>query len=122
MKNLKAIEDVCEVDFFNPEKVARVRALMIPDRLMQDLAETFKALGEPTRVKILFALSQEELCVCDLANLLGLTKSAVSHQLRILRSMKLVKYRKDGKMVYYSLDDDHIKNLFDEGLRHVEEM
>ncbi len=121
MKNLKAIEDVCEVDFFNPEKVARVRALMIPDRLMQDLAETFKALGEPTRVKILFALSQEELCVCDLANLLGLTKSAVSHQLRILRSMKLVKYRKDGKMVYYSLDDDHIKNLFDEGLKHVEE-
>jgi len=88
---------------------------------MQRLAETFKVLGDTTRSKIIFALSLEELCVCDIANLLGATKSAVSHQLRILRNMKLVKYRKDGKLAFYSLDDEHIRNLFDEGLRHVEE-
>jgi len=114
--------DVCEVDFFNPERVRSVQKMMKPDRTMQALAETFKVLGDLTRVKIIFALSRQELCVCDLANLLGLSKSAVSHQLRLLRNMRLVKYRKDGKMVYYSLDDQHIKNLFDEGLRHVEEM
>ena len=89
---------------------------------IQLLAETFRVLGDPTRVKIIFALSQEELCVCDISNLLGATKSDVSHQLRVLRNMKLVKYRKDGKMAYYLLDDVHIKNLFDECLRHVEDM
>lgn len=95
---------------------------MKPEITMQRLAETFKVLGDATRTKIIFALSQEELCVCDIANLLGTTKSAVSHQLRVLRNMKLVKYRKDGKMAFYSLDDEHIKNLFDEGIRHVMEM
>ncbi len=118
----KTKEHTCEVDLFDPKRVASVRKKMKPEGTMQALAETFKALADTTRVKIIFALSQQELCVCDLASLLKVTKSTVSHQLRILRNMRLVKYRKEGKMVYYSLDDDHIKNLFDEGLRHVEEM
>lgn len=95
---------------------------MKPETMMQRLSETFRVLGDATRTKIIFSLSQEELCVCDIAHLLGTTKSAVSHQLRVLRNMKLVKYRKNGKIVYYSLDDKHIKNLFDEGIRHVKEM
>jgi DNA-binding transcriptional ArsR family regulator len=113
--------DICEVDFFDPKKVASVKKRFKPERTIQLLAETFRVLGDSTRVKILFALSREELCVCDLANLLGTSKSNVSHQLRLLRNMRLVKYRRQGKMVYYSLDDDHIRNLFEEGLRHVEE-
>ncbi|MCL4474753.1 MAG: metalloregulator ArsR/SmtB family transcription factor [Nitrospirae bacterium] len=119
MKRTK--NDVCEVSFIDSKKVAAVKKKLKPERTVQGLAETFKVLGDPTRVKIIFALSQQELCVCDLASLLEASKSAVSHQLRVLRNMKLVKYRKDGKMAFYSLDDDHIKNLFDEGLRHVEE-
>jgi len=94
---------------------------MLPSSLVNDLADTFKALADSTRIKIIFALSEEELCVCDLANLLGLSISAVSHQLGTLRGMKLVKFRKEGKMVYYSLDDRHIENLFAEGLKHVRE-
>lgn len=114
-------EEICEVTFIDKKKVSFVKKKMKPDATIQRLAETFKVLGDPTRTKIIFALSQEELCVCDLANLLGVTESAVSHQLRILRNMRLVRYRKEGKMVFYSLDDSHIKNLFNECLRHVEE-
>jgi len=115
-------DDVCEVIYVNREKVLSVRERMKPETTIQRLAETFRVLGDPTRVKILFALAQEELCVCDIANLLGTTNSAISHQLRVLRNMRLVRYRKEGKMAYYALDDDHIRHLFDEGLNHVEEM
>lgn len=118
----KTKEEVCEITYIDKKKVSSVKKKMKPEITMQRLAETFKVLGDATRTKIIFALSQEELCVCDIANLLGTTKSAVSHQLRVLRNMKLVKYRKDGKMAFYSLDDEHIKNLFDEGIRHVMEM
>jgi len=118
----KTKEEICEITCIDKKKVSAVKKRMKPEMTMQRLAETFKVLGDATRTKIIFALSQEELCVCDIANLLGTTKSAVSHQLRVLRNMKLVKYRKDGKMAFYSLDDEHIKNLFDEGLRHVKEM
>ncbi len=114
-------EEICEITFIDRKKTASVKKRMKPETTMQRLAETFKVLGDPTRTKIIFALSQEELCVCDIANLSGATKSAISHQLRILRNMRLVKYRKEGKMVFYSLDDEHIKNLFNECLRHVEE-
>ena len=114
--------DVCEVIYVNRKKVLSVKRKMKPERTIQRLSETFRVLGDPTRVKILFALAQEELCVCDIANLLGTTNSAVSHQLRVLRNMRLVRYRKEGKMAYYSLDDDHIRHLFDDGLNHVEEM
>jgi ArsR family transcriptional regulator len=85
------------------------------------LAETFRVLGDPTRLRIAFALSREELCVCDLAALLGVSQSVVSHSLRALRQMRLVRYRKDGKVAYYALDDEHIASLLGEGFRHVEE-
>ena len=85
------------------------------------LAETFKLLGDPTRLRIAYALSREELCVCDLANVLGVSQSVVSHSLRALRQMCLVRSRRDGKIAYYSLDDAHIAQLIDQGFRHVEE-
>src|SRR5919106_6627390 len=85
------------------------------------LAETFKVLGDTTRVRILDVLSQTELCVQDLAGVLGLTQSAVSHQLRLLRSSRLVRTRRDGRQIFYALDDDHIVGLFQQGLEHVEE-
>jgi DNA-binding transcriptional ArsR family regulator len=86
-----------------------------------ELAETFRTLGDPTRVRMLDALSQRELCVCDLAARIGLSESAVSHQLRLLRNLRLVKPRREGRMVFYSLDDRHIITLFQQGLRHVQE-
>ncbi|NJD62949.1 MAG: winged helix-turn-helix transcriptional regulator [Deltaproteobacteria bacterium] len=89
------------------------------DRMVRALAETFSALSDPTRVRIITALTEQELCVFDLARLLGLTGSAVSHQLRLLRGQRLVKYRKEGKVAYYSLDDDHIRNLMEECIHHV---
>lgn len=88
---------------------------------MQALAETFKVLGDTTRVRILDALSHAEVAVCDLAELLDLTQSAVSHQLRLLRGARLVKSRRDGQHVYYTLDDQHIVKLFEQGLEHVQE-
>ena len=114
--------DSCKVNFIDEKKVESIRKKSLPDATIKLISETFKILGDPTRVKIVFALSQEELCVCDIANLLGATKSAISHQLRILRNMRIVTYRKNGKMVYYTLDDNHMKNLFDEGLVHVQEL
>jgi DNA-binding transcriptional ArsR family regulator len=113
--------DVCQVNFVDQERVARAKKNMKHVKTLSELAETFKVLGDATRVRILHALSIEELCVCDIAALIDATQSATSHQLRLLRAAKLVKFRKDGKMVYYSLDDDHIRNLLEEGIRHVEE-
>ena len=95
---------------------------MKTEKFFHYLAETFKAISDPTRAKIIYALCQEnELCVCDLAAIVETTNSAISHQLKTLRNMKLVKYNKVGKLTFYSLDDIHINNLFAEGLRHVEE-
>ena len=112
----------CEVEFVDERRVKRVQRAMKSAEATQLLAETFKALGDPTRVKIAFALSREELCVCDLANLLGASESAVSHSLRTLRQLKLVKFRREGKIAYYSLDDDHIRQLLDLGFEHVGEL
>ena len=104
------------------EKVRSVKKKMKPESFFHDLAETFKAMSDPTRTKIIYALSLEkELCVHDITAIVGTTNSAISHQLRTLRNMKLVKYNKIGKVTFYSLDDIHINNLFAEGLRHVEE-
>jgi ArsR family transcriptional regulator len=103
------------------EVVERVRKLMPNEEILFDLAELFKVFGDFTRVKILYALFQSEMCVCDIASLLGMTKSAISHQLRVLKQSKLVKFRKDGKVVYYSLDDEHVKNIFDQAFIHVSE-
>jgi len=118
----KSIADACEIEFVDEHKVKRVQRAMKRDQAVTTLAETFKLLGDPTRIKITFALSREELCVCDLANLLGVSQSAVSHSLRALRQMRLVRFRKEGKIAYYALDDEHIAHLLDEGFRHVEEL
>lgn len=99
--------------------VRAARAAMPGDGMVRALAETFGALSDPTRVRIITVLSDQELCVFDLARLLGLTGSAVSHQLRLLRAQRLVKYRKEGKIAFYSLDDDHIRNLIEECVKHV---
>lgn len=110
---------ICTITLINEAKVTAVRNATPPEEVLIRLAETFKVLGDPTRVRILHALSLEELCVCDIASLLGTTKSAVSHQLRLLRSLRAVKFRKDGRIVYYSLDDSHVGNLLREGLYHI---
>ncbi|MCL5965777.1 MAG: metalloregulator ArsR/SmtB family transcription factor [Deltaproteobacteria bacterium] len=104
----------------HPAAVRAARAAMPGDRLVSALAETFGALSDPTRVRIVAALAKQELCVLDLANLLGLTGSAVSHQLRLLRGQRLVRARKEGKVAFYALDDDHISNLMAECVKHVE--
>ncbi|HIE52467.1 MAG TPA: transcriptional regulator [Armatimonadetes bacterium] len=120
MKQVNAT-DTCDFYLVNEEAVQRVRRAWVPEEQLIRLAETFKALGDPTRARILFALSQAELCVCDLSSLLDVSPSAVSHQLRLLRQQRLVKYRREGRMAFYSLDDDHIRHLLAEGLRHVQE-
>ena len=111
--------DICEVTCIHKEAVERVKKEIINNKEVSDLAATFKVMGEPSRVRIIQALSLSELCVCDLAAVLNMSNSAVSHQLRLLRNLRLVKYRKEGKIVYYSLDDEHIINLFNEGLVHI---
>jgi DNA-binding transcriptional ArsR family regulator len=109
----------CEVEAIDPERVALALASMIDEATTRGLAEIFRALGDPTRVRILHALASSELCVCDLAAILGMSPSAVSHQLRLLRSLRLVRNRREGRMMYYALDDDHIEKLLAQGLDHV---
>lgn len=101
------------------ERVHRAKGRMVGERTAQRLADTFKALSDPTRVRIISALLHNELCVYELAETVGVSQSAASHQLRMLRDMRLVRFRKDGRHVFYALDDDHIRDLFREGLEHV---
>ena len=103
--------DVCDVSFVDKAKVKSVKRAMLSERDVYSLAETFGVLSDTTRLKIIYALSKEELCVCDIASVMGVSISAVSHQLRILRNMRLVKFRREAKMVYYSLDDEHINRI-----------
>ncbi len=111
--------DRCEVTCIDQERVRQIMPRLIDGLTATRLAEIFKALGDPTRIRILSALSQAELCVCDLSAALGMSQSAISHQLRLLRTLRLVKGDKRGRMVYYSLDDDHIRDLFRSGMDHV---
>ena len=113
--------EACAAFHLDPRKVIALRKAMLGIPSVAALAETFKVLGDVTRVRILDALSRSELCVCDLAQLIGLSESAVSHQLRILRGMRLVRARRDGRMAFYTLDDQHIVRLFEQGMEHVEE-
>ncbi|MDR3051487.1 MAG: metalloregulator ArsR/SmtB family transcription factor [Oscillospiraceae bacterium] len=113
--------DHCDCDSIHEEVVAEVRGKMPEEAILADLADLFKVFSDSTRVRILCALQYSEMCVCDIAVLLGMTKSAISHQLRQLRQTRLVKNRKDGKVVYYSLDDEHVGNVFEQGLLHVRE-
>ncbi len=114
-------KDVCEIEYVNKRAVQKVKSKMLDDKIIIKIANTSKILGDPTRVKILFALSQKELCVCDLASLLGMTQSAISHQLRLLRNTNLVRFRKEGKIVYYSLADEHVIKLIEIGVKHAKE-
>ncbi|RJQ13713.1 MAG: transcriptional regulator [Nitrospiraceae bacterium] len=119
--SVKKRDDTCAIKSVDGKKVAAVKKAMLTDEEVRDLSETFSVLADPTRTKIIYALSKEELCVCDISGVLGISISAVSHQLRVLRNMRLVKFRKEAKMVFYSLDDGHIERLFNEGLKHVRE-
>ena len=111
--------DRCDCNTIHEEVVAEVRKHMPEEEALLNLADMFKVFGDSTRVKIVCALLHSEMCVCDIAVLLGMTKSAISHQLRVLRQTRLVKYRKDGKVVYYSLDDEHVSNIFAQGMSHI---
>ena len=115
-------EGLCEVTVIHEDTVRKVKDVMPEDGLIYDLAELFKVFADSTRMKIIYALMENELCVCDIANIVGTTHSAISHQLRILKQSKLVEYRKDGKVVYYSLDDDHISQIVKKGREHIEEL
>ena len=118
-----AIHDVecCEECAVHDEVVQSVRGMLPDDDDLYDLAELFKIFGDTTRIKILYALFEAELCVCDMAQLLGLSQTAVSHQLRVLKGNKLVKFRREGKTVFYSLADDHVRRIINQGMEHVEE-
>ena len=113
--------DRCDCNVIHEEIVNTVRDKMPLEENLYDLAELFKVFGDTTRIKILWALTESEMCVCDIAVLLNMTQSAISHQLRLLKQTRLVKNRKDGKVVYYSLDDAHVKQIFDQGLIHINE-
>jgi ArsR family transcriptional regulator, lead/cadmium/zinc/bismuth-responsive transcriptional repressor len=112
----------CDCDVIHEDVVRRVRSVMPDQKEFRDLANLFKMFSDTTRIKILWALSCDSMCVCDLAVLLGMTKSAVSHQLKSLRFVKLVKYERKGKVVYYSLEDEYVQDIFEKGFAHLKEM
>lgn len=114
-------QDSCDCNVIHKDIVKKVEVQMTPVEKLYDLAELFKIFGDSTRIRILSALNYSEMCVCDIAFLLKMSKSAISHQLRILKQSELVKHRKDGKIVFYSLKDSHIKQIFDIGLQHINE-
>ncbi len=111
--------ETCSCNAIHEDVIERVRGEMPREERLYDVADLFKVLGDSTRVKILYALLQEEMCVCDIAALLGMNQSAISHQLRVLKQARLVKFKKEGKVVYYSLDDEHVKNIFQLGFEHL---
>ncbi|MET1159586.1 MAG: metalloregulator ArsR/SmtB family transcription factor [Thermoprotei archaeon] len=113
--------EVCKVYERHSEKIARVKSTLPSDDVIRELANFFNAMGNPTRLKILLALLSEELCTCDLMGVTNLSVSAISHQLRILKDRKIVKYRREGRNVYYSLEDEHIKQILRIGLAHIKE-
>ena len=114
-------ELICDCEVIHADIVDSVKTKMPEEDELYDLSDFFKVLGDSTRIKIMWALDESEMCVCDLAVLLNMTKSAISHQLHSLRQANLVKYRKEGKVVFYSLTDDHVKAIFEKGLEHIRE-
>ena len=113
-------EYMCDCNMIHENVVKDTLSKMPEKELFQKLADFFKMIGDPTRTKILFALDQNEMCVCDIANVLGMSKSSISHQLGTLRRSGIVKCRKVGKEVYYMLDDEHVKGVFEVGIEHIE--
>ena len=118
MKN-NIINQKCDV--IHPEILAKVEKIMSSDKDLIALSNFYKILGDKTRISIICALDKHEMCVCDLGALLNMSKSAISHQLRVLKDSNLVKARRDGKIVFYSLSDNHVKTLFEGGLHHIQE-
>jgi len=109
----------CDCEVIHQDIVNKVGELMPTDESVTKLTNLYKMFSDPTRLKIMWALLCNEMCVCDLAVLLNMTKSAISHQLKSLRTTNLVKFRKEGKVVYYSLSDDHVKDIFEKGFEHI---
>lgn len=103
------------------ETVQRVNEIMPVDEELFDLSELFKIFGDSTRIRILYVLFESDMCVCGIAELLGMTQSAISHQLAVLKKAKLVRYRREGKTIYYSLADDHVRTILDQGMEHITE-
>ena len=120
MPQYKDCED-CEELQVHPGLVEKAASQLPPEEELYDLAELFKVFGDSTRIRILFVLFEAEVCVCDLAKALNMTQSAISHQLRILKQNKLVKSRRDGKSIFYSLADEHVRTIIDQGREHIEE-
>lgn len=121
MSEKQNVIERCDCNVIHEDIVSKVKEKMPEEVNLYDLAELFKVFGDSTRIKILSGLFESEMCVCDIAFLLNMTQSAISHQLRVLKQSRLVKYRKEGKVVYYSLDDDHVKGIIDQGLIHLNE-
>ncbi|WMJ78851.1 MULTISPECIES: ArsR/SmtB family transcription factor [unclassified Sedimentibacter] len=117
--NIEELSSDCDV--IHADVVEKVRKKMPNENDLYDLSDFFKVLGDSTRVKIIWALDQDEMCVCDIAVLLNMTKSAISHQLKTLRQADLVKFRREGKVIYYSLKDDHVREIFETGMEHINE-
>ena len=113
--------EICEHTEVHKDRVENILHQMPSEGRLYDLAELFKVFGDSTRIRILFALFESEICVCDLAETLGMTQSAVSHQLKILKQARLVKSRREGKSVFYFLADDHVRTVIDQGLEHIRE-
>ncbi|MCH5352303.1 MAG: metalloregulator ArsR/SmtB family transcription factor [Acutalibacter sp.] len=111
----------CEYLCVHEDVVEKVLGEMPEDEVLFDLSELFKIFGDSTRIKILFLLFESEMCVCDIAQLLGMTQSAISHQLQVLKKSKLVKYRREGKTVFYALADSHVRTIFEQGMEHITE-
>ncbi len=121
MSNTGKDQVQCDCNIIHEEVVQRVKDKMPEEEQLYDLSEFFKVFGDSSRIKIIWALFEEEMCVCDIAYLLNMTQSAVSHQLRVLKQARLVKPRREGKNMFYSLDDEHIAAIFKEGLSHINE-
>ena len=118
----REVEDgVCEFMHVHDDIIRQVEGVMPQEQELVELSEFFKVFGDSTRIKILYVLSQSEMCVCDIATLLQMGQSAISHQLRILKQMRLVKFRRDGKTVFYSLSDNHIQTILAQGMEHINE-
>ena len=111
----------CSCNIIHKDVVEEVKDKLPQEEILYDLAELFKVFGDSTRIKIICSLFESEMCVCDLSALLNISQSAISHQLRVLKSARLVKFRRAGMVIYYSLDDEHIKQIFDAGLHHITE-
>lgn len=111
----------CEFMYVHDEIVKKVQGVMPDEQQLLELSEFFKVFGDSTRIKILYVLSQSEMCVCDIATLLQMGQSAISHQLRVLKQMRLVSFRREGKTVFYSLADSHIQTILAQGMEHIEE-